>query len=92
MSGSASGDERAYAQFVDLAAVDVVVVAEVGIERVGAPTRASVLTADRRHGVDQGQELSNVVAVAAGHSGGQRDAVGVEDDVVLAAGPAPVRR
>lgn len=52
--GARSGDKRADAQLTDLAAVDVVVVAAVGVEDVGALTGSSAaLAADGRYGVDQ---------------------------------------
>jgi hypothetical protein len=44
------GDDRADAQLTDLTAVDVVVIAAVGAEHVGASAGASALAADRRHG------------------------------------------
>lgn len=61
----------------------------VGVEDVGALTGTSALAADGRYGVDQGQELGYVVAVATGHGGGQGYAVGVDNDVVLAAPSCP---
>jgi hypothetical protein len=73
--GAAPGDERADTQLTDLAAVDVLVVTAVGVEDVGALTGASALAADGQYGVDQGQELADVVAVATGHGGGQEYAV-----------------
>jgi hypothetical protein len=46
----------------------------------------------RRDGLDQRDQLGDVVAVAAGEGGGERNAVGLDDHMVLAAGPAPVHR
>lgn len=71
-------------------AVEVVVITAVGVEDVGALTGSSALAADGRYGVDQGQELGDVVEVATGHGGGQGYAVDVDNDVVLAARLAPV--
>lgn len=44
------------------------------------------------HRLEQRNELGDLVAVAAGQAGGERDAVGVGDQVVPAARPAPVNR
>jgi hypothetical protein len=49
-------------------------------------------SADRRHGVDQRDELGDVVAVAAGEADRQRDAAGVADQVVLGTGTPAVDR
>jgi hypothetical protein len=46
---------------------------------------AAASSADRRDGVDQRNQLSDVVAVAAGGADGQRDVPGVADQVVLGA-------
>jgi hypothetical protein len=88
--GAAPGDERADAQLTGLAAVDVVVVTAVGVGDAGALTGSSALAADGRYGVDQGQALGDVVAVATGHAGGQEHAVDVDDAAVLAARLVPV--
>lgn len=87
---AAPGDEWADAQFTDLAVVDVVVVTAVGVGDVGALTGSSALAADGRYGGDQGQKVGDVVVVATGHGGGQGYAMGVGNDVVLAARLAPV--
>ena len=92
MFGSASGDDRGDAQCANLLAVDVVVVAAIGVDLLRAPARSTALAPDRRHRLDQRDQLGHVVAVAAGERGGQRDAVGLDDDMVLAAGLAAVHR
>ena len=53
-----TGDPRSDAALPELSAVAVVVLAAVGGQLAAAP--------DRRHGVDQRDELGDVVAVAAG--------------------------
>lgn len=88
--GPAAGDDRADAQAAQVAAVGVVVVAAVGVQRIGAPAGTPALALDRRNSVDQGHELGDVVAVPAGQRGGERDTVRFHDHVVLAARPAPV--
>ena len=77
--GAAAGDGRHDAACVDLVAVDVVVVATVGEQRVGLAAGMAAASAHRRNGVEQRQELGDVVAVAAGENDGQRSAVPVGD-------------
>ncbi len=68
------------------------VVAAVGEQLPRAAAGPAASPADRRHGVDQRNELGDVVTVAAGQSDRERDAAGVTDQVVLGAGPAAVDR
>jgi hypothetical protein len=89
---TAVGDARGDASSAQPAAVDVVVVAAVGEQLPRAAAGTAAPAADRRHGVDQRDELGDVVAVAAGEADRQRDAAGVADQVVLGAGPAAVDR
>lgn len=58
----------------------------------GAAQWLAALAADRRDGLDQRDQLGDVVAVAAGGDCREREAVRLDDQVVLAAGLAPVRR
>lgn len=92
MFGAAPGDVRGDLEPSDLVAVTLVVVAAVGVEVLRAAQRLAAFASDRRDGSDQWDQLSHVVAVAAGQRGGQRDAMGLDDHVVLAAGLAPVHR
>jgi hypothetical protein len=85
VSGSAPGDDRGDAQCADLVAVSVVIVAAIGAGLLRALAGSTALAPDRRHRLDQRDQLGDVVAVAAGQRNGQRDAVGLDDDVVLAA-------
>jgi hypothetical protein len=84
----AAGDPGGDAAGAELAAVLVVVIATVGEQL----PRSAASAADRRHGVDQGDQLGDVVTVAAGEGDRQRDAAGVADQVVLGAGAAVVDR
>jgi hypothetical protein len=92
VSCSAAGDGGDDAAGSDLVAVDVVVVAAVGEERVGFAARSSDPASDRWDRVEQGQELGDVVAVAASQQDGERGAVSVGDEVVFRTCPAPVDR
>jgi hypothetical protein len=92
MGDPAAGDPRGDPALAELSAVDVVVIATVGEQLPRSPAGPPASTPDRWHGVDQRDELGDVVAVAAGECHGQRDAAGVADQVVLGAGPAAVDR
>ena len=69
-------------------AVDVVVAAAVGEQLPRPPPRSRSPSPDRRHRLDRRDELGDVVAVAAGQRHRQRNAGGVDDQVVLGAGAA----
>lgn len=62
------------------------------VQGVGLAARAADAAADWRDGVEQGQELGDVVAVGASEVNRQRDAMPVGDQVVFGAGPAAVDR
>jgi hypothetical protein len=82
---AASGDDGLDSPGPEQPAVLVVVVAAVGQHEVGLLTRAADL-AGHRSGVqlvEQRDELGDVVAIAAGQRDGQRDARGVDEQVVL---------
>jgi hypothetical protein len=66
---AAPGDHGLDAALPELPAVLVVVIAAVGQDAVGALAGPADLPGDRRDGVDERQQLGDVVAVAAG----QRD-------------------
>ena len=83
-------DHRLDASPTDEPAVAVVIVGAVGDDHVGPPSRPSDAPPHRRHQVEQGEELRDVVAVAAGQRPGQRQAASVYEQMVLAAATAPV--
>jgi hypothetical protein len=89
---AAAGNPRGDTAGAELAAVDVVVVAAVGEQLPRTTARPATAAADRRHGLDQGNELGDVVSVAAGEADRERDAAGVADQVMLGAGTAAVNR
>ena len=92
MRGATAGDLRGDAALPQQPAVLVVVVATVG-EHLARPSfRSAPAAANGRDGVDQGEQLGDVVTVATGQDDGQGKPVGVGDQVVLAARPAPVDR
>lgn len=89
---SAPGDLRDDAALAQAAAVAVVVVAAVGIQRARLAPGAAPFAPHRWHAVDQRQELGDIVAVAAGQRYPQRGAVSVGQHVVLRARPSAVNR
>jgi hypothetical protein len=90
--GTAAGNGRHDAADADLIAVAVVVVATVDEEGVGLAAGVPDAASDRRGRVQQGHELGDVIAVAAGEDDRERGAVPIGDQVVLRACPAAVDR
>ncbi len=86
--GEVGGDAPA----ADLLAVDVVVVGAVGVQAVRASAWSAAFASNGRDGLKQGQQLGDVVAVAAGQADGQWDARAFGDDVVFRAGLGAVDR
>ncbi|GAA3024753.1 hypothetical protein GCM10020229_40030 [Kitasatospora albolonga] len=83
-----AGNDRFDAVLPQQSAVLVVVVAPVGEQLPGTAGGAP----DVGYGVEQGQQLGDVVRVAAGQGDGERGATGVGEGVVLRAGPGTVDR
>jgi hypothetical protein len=69
-----------------------VVIAAVGEQLPRAPARPAAQAADRWHGLDQRDELGDVVAVAAGEAERERDPAGLADQMMLGTGPSTVDR
>lgn len=86
------GDHGSDAALPEQAPVLVMVVAAVGEERVGSVSGPAHNACNGRDLVEQGQELGYVVAVPAGQGHCEWDALGVGDDVVLAARSCAVDR
>jgi hypothetical protein len=89
---AAAGDPRSDPALLELAAVDVMVVAAIGEQLPRSAAGAAAPAADRRDGIDQREELSDVVAVAAGQADRERDPTCVADQVVLGARTPAVDR
>lgn len=89
---AAAGDHRFDAGRPDQAAVFVVVVAAVAEQAVGSFAWPSGQAGDGRDLLQQGYQLGDVVAVAAGQRDGEWDALAVDDDMVLAARTCSVDR
>jgi hypothetical protein len=80
---AASGDHGCDVARPEDPAVLVVVIAAVSEQPVGLGAGPADLARDRADRVQQRYELGDVVAVAAGQADRQRDAAGVDDQVVL---------
>jgi hypothetical protein len=82
---AAAGDHGLDAAGPEQASMLVEVIAAVGQDQVGLLARSADLAGDRPGGerVKQRDQLGDVVAVSAGQRHGQRDAAGVDDQVVL---------
>ena len=89
---AASCNPRGDTSRAQLPPVLVVVVATIGEQLPRLAPWPAASSPDRWHGVDQEDQLGDVVAVAAGQGDCQRNAAGVADQVVLAAGTAAVDR
>lgn len=89
---AAPGDHRLDAALPRQTTVLVEVVAPVGIQTPRLATGASSQPSNRRDGVEQGQELGDVVSVAAGEGDGEWGAVAVDNQVVFRAGAGAVDR
>lgn len=63
--GSAASDQRLHAEVSDETAVLIMVVAAITQHYVGAATGLAPLASHRRHGLQEWNELGDVVAVAA---------------------------
>lgn len=92
MRGATPGDDRLDTALPQQAAVLDVVVAAVGIRPLGPVPWSAAQPTQTRYRVEQGQQLGDVMAVAAGQGGSQRGATGIDDQVALGSGSAPVDR
>ena len=92
VAGTAAGDLGGDAAAAQLATVAGRVVASVSSQSIGPPARPADFAADRRHAVEQRDQLGDVVAVAAADSPGERDASRVDEEVMLRAVSGPVNR
>ena len=85
VGGVAPSDPVADAAGAELAAVLVLVIAAVGVDDVGSVSGSSAATGDRADAVKKRHQLGDIVAVAGRDGGRQRQAVGVDDEVMFGA-------
>jgi len=79
------------APFPQLSPMGPRVIGPVALDRLGTPSRPSHFARDGRHGIDQRQQLRDVMAVGPGDLDGQRDSIGRGQDMVLGACFAAIR-
>src|SRR5216683_7781780 len=76
----------------ELAPVLVVVVAAIGGDALRSSSGAADLAAHRRHAIDERNQLSDVVAIAARERPGERDPGRIDKEVVLGAVSGSINR
>lgn len=92
MRCTAFGDDRSDPAGVEKLPVRLGVVAAVGEENVRSAPWSAALSAQGRDRLDERDELGDVVAVGGGKQAGERDAVCIRDQVMLAPSPIAVDR
>ncbi len=90
--GLAAGDLRLDAALPELAPANVVVVAAVGADTIGSAPWPPDLAPDRRHPVNQRDQLGAVMAVPTGERPGERDPGGIDEEMVLGAVSGSINR
>ena len=88
--GVTFGDDRPDAAGLESLPVRLGVVAAVGKECIRSAPWSSAFAGYGRDRLDEREQLGDVVAVGGGEQAGERDAVGVGDQVVLAAGATAI--
>jgi hypothetical protein len=88
----AARDHGLDASLAEQPTVRVVVVAAIGDHAFGSSARPSRLAGNRRHLLEQGDQLGDVVAVAARERPSEWKPAAVYEEMVLGAGTAPVDR
>ena len=88
--GLATGDLGLDPSGAELAPVLVVVVAAIGDDAVGTAPRPTDASTHGWDSIQEGEQLGDVVAVAAGERPGKRQAAAVYEEMLLAAAPATV--
>lgn len=78
-------DHRLHPESADEAAVRVVIVAAIAEHNVGAAPGSTALAPHRGHSLQQGDELGDVLTIAAGQRDGKRNPSGIRDQKVLTA-------
>jgi hypothetical protein len=89
--GPALCDHRFDAAFAKFGAMLFGVVAAIGVNDFGFLKRPATYTANRRNGINERQQLSDVVAVRAGRDGTDGDAIRIDEDVMFGTGSRAIR-
>ena len=88
--GSASRDLGLDASLQQRGAVRIGIVAAVGLDQSGFALGRTALAPDRRNGIDQGQQLRDVVAIGLGQNRRERNALRVGEQMVLRTGTTAI--
>lgn len=83
--GASPGDEGLHAAVTQFATMRLGIVAAVGVERARPSPGSARRPAHRGHGVNEADELRDVVTVRRRQARGQGDAAAVDEEVMLAA-------
>lgn len=89
--GPALCDHRLDAAFAKFPAMWFGVVAAIGVNDVGLLRWPATYTANRRNGIDERQQLGEVVAVRAGQDGTDGDGICIDEDVMFGTGSRAIR-
>lgn len=87
---SATGNLSMDTEGVERPAMFVMIVAAIALDDDRLAQQSPLLTSDRRNGLDQRQQLGDVVTVGTGQDDCERDALRFGDEVVLGAGTSAV--
>ncbi len=88
--GKSLGQDRLYPQRPQRAPMRFRVISSVSLNLVWSPAWTSSLAPNWRNGLHQGQQLGHIVTIGSRQDGGQRDPLGVGNQVVFAPRLAPV--
>lgn len=86
MLGAPLGDSRSDAALAQASAMRLGIVATIRIDDAWLVQRSATKAANRRHRVNQRQQLGNVVAVCAGQDRVEGDAIGIDEEMMLGTG------
>lgn len=89
--GAALRNHRLDAPITKSLAMRFGVVAAIGVDDFGLLKRSAARTANRRNGIDERQQLSDVVAVRACQDCTDGDAICIDEDVMLRTGSRAIR-
>jgi hypothetical protein len=89
---AASGDAVADAALAQVTMAARHIIGFVSVELGGSPARPAAALVHRRHGIDQFVEEAAVVNICRGDPQGERDALGVGDNMTLGPGTAAIGR
>ncbi len=90
--GKALGQDRLYPQRPQRAPMRFRVICSVSLNSVWSPAWASSLAPNGRNGFHQGQQLGHIMTISSRQDDGQRDSLGVGDQVVFAPRLTPIGR